>query len=160
LEIFKPDFLDLSFEIKDFSELSLYELHDLYKLRIAVFVIEQDCPYPEVDGLDIYCFHLLVKSDSEIIGCCRIIPPNVLHKEWSIGRFLVDKTFRRKKIASKILTESINFISQKSNEGTFEIRIDALKYLEMFYLKYNFVPIKEYIEYNWEYVEMLLVQNK
>ncbi|MFT5824399.1 MAG: ElaA protein, partial [Crocinitomix sp.] len=39
-------------EIKHYSELTIDELHDTIALRMAVFVVEQDCPYQDLDGLD------------------------------------------------------------------------------------------------------------
>ena len=38
--------------LRRFAELSAAELHDILKLRIDVFVVEQRCPYPELDGRD------------------------------------------------------------------------------------------------------------
>ena len=45
-------------QVKKFKELSLEEFHDIIALRIQIFVIEQDCPYQELDGKDKYGFHL------------------------------------------------------------------------------------------------------
>ena len=39
-------------KIKHYNELSKDEFHDMIALRIAVFVVEQDCPYQELDGLE------------------------------------------------------------------------------------------------------------
>ena len=77
----------INWEIKHFSELSALEYHNLLQLRVAVFVIEQDCPYPEVDGIDPNCHHLLATdiTTNEIIGTARIIPANILFNEVSIG---------------------------------------------------------------------------
>ena len=38
--------------IKHFSELSAFELHEILRIRSQVFVVEQNCPYPELDGRD------------------------------------------------------------------------------------------------------------
>ena len=35
-----------------FAELTAREWHDIVKLRTDVFVVEQECPYPEFDGRD------------------------------------------------------------------------------------------------------------
>ncbi len=37
---------------RSFSELTPQELHDIVRLRIDVFVVEQGCAYPELDGRD------------------------------------------------------------------------------------------------------------
>jgi ElaA protein len=149
--------VNLTYEIKHFSKLSALEFHNLLKLRVEVFVIEQNCPYPEVDGIDPLCFHLTVKNnENEIIGTSRIIPKGIVHQGWSIGRLVVNENFRRKKIASKILSKSIEFIYNQENNNKEKIRIDALKYLEQFYKNYQFSSIKEYKEYDWDYIEMIL----
>ena len=67
-----------------------------------------------------------------------------------------EKKFRRKKIASNILNESIKFIYNQENDNKTKIRIDALKYLEKFYKNYHFSSVKEYKEYDWDYIEMTL----
>ncbi len=149
--------MNLTYEIKHFSELSALEFHNLLKLRVEVFVIEQNCPYPEVDGIDPLCFHLTVKNnENEIIGTSRIIPKGIVRQEWTIGRLVVNENFRRKNIASNILSKSIEFIYNQENNNSEKIRIDALKYLERFYKNYQFSSIKEYKEYEWDYIEMTL----
>lgn len=149
--------MNLTYEIKHFSELSALEFHNLLKLRVEVFVIEQNCPYPEVDGIDPLCFHLTVKNnENEIIGTSRIIPKGIVRQEWTIGRLVVNENFRRKNIASNILSKSIEFIYNQENNNKEKIRIDALKYLERFYKNYQFSSIKEYKEYEWDYIEMTL----
>lgn len=39
--------------IKKFSELTTTELFNIYKLRVAVFIVEQKCYYQEVDDDDL-----------------------------------------------------------------------------------------------------------
>jgi len=149
--------VNLSYEIKHFNELSALEYHNLLKLRVEVFVIEQNCPYPEVDGVDPHCYHLLVTNEEKVvIGTARIIPKGIVHQEWSLGRLVVNEDFRRKKIASTILNKSIHFIYNQENNYFEKIRIDALKYLEKFYKNYQFSSVKEYKQYDWDYIEMTL----
>ncbi len=40
-------------EDRAFGELTARQWHDIVRLRIEVFVVEQRCPYPELDGRDI-----------------------------------------------------------------------------------------------------------
>ena len=44
--------------IKSFEELNKAELYQIIQLRIAVFIIEQDCPYPDLDDMDQDAQHL------------------------------------------------------------------------------------------------------
>ena len=54
-------------EIKAFGDLNLKEFHDLIALRISVFVIEQNCPYQELDGKDQHSIHVIGKKDGDIV---------------------------------------------------------------------------------------------
>ena len=48
--------------IKHFNELTTEELMEIYKLRNAVFVVEQNCIYQDIDGLDPYAYHVYLKD--------------------------------------------------------------------------------------------------
>ncbi len=61
----------MDFVAKPFHALTLRELHDLLRLRVDVFVVEQQCPYPEIDGKDPQCWHLLGWLDGVIEACAR-----------------------------------------------------------------------------------------
>lgn len=150
--------MQIHWEIKHFSELTALEYHNMLQLRVAVFVIEQDCPYPEVDGLDPQCHHLLATdvATKEIIGTARIIPSNLVFEEVSIGRIVIAPTYRRQKLGSKLLSECIQFIYTHYSNKEQPVRIAALKYLEHFYHDFHFKSIREYREYDYDYVEMLL----
>ena len=52
--------------VKHFSELSMNELYDIYKLRVAVFVVEQNCPYQEVDDADKVSYHIWLKEEGYV----------------------------------------------------------------------------------------------
>ena len=56
----------MNFTVKAFAELSPAELHAIYTARVAVFVVEQACPYQEVDAQDLTCW------------CC----PGIAPKNW------------------------------------------------------------------------------
>lgn len=48
--------------VKRFEELTVDELYDILKLRVDVFVVEQNCPYPEIDGKDRFGFHVIMRD--------------------------------------------------------------------------------------------------
>ena len=48
----------MQWTLKKYEDLSLDEFHDILQLRINVFVVEQNCPYPELDDKDQMAFHL------------------------------------------------------------------------------------------------------
>ena len=77
-------------QVKSFQELSLEEFHDIIALRIQIFIIEQNCPYQEVDGKDKLAHHLFFKNEmDEIIAVTRILPKGISYAEVAIGRVVV-----------------------------------------------------------------------
>ena len=73
-------------QLKAFSEFSAQELFEIYQARVAVFVVEQNCAYQEVDEKDLKALHLFAKNSAKLTAYCRIIPEqDSLH----IGRVLV-----------------------------------------------------------------------
>ncbi len=67
----------VTWQCLSFSELSNHQLYELLKLRVDVFVVEQTCPYPELDNKDIVdgVKHLLGYRDGQLIACSRLLPP-------------------------------------------------------------------------------------
>ena len=60
--------------IKKFHNLDKLELYKIMQLRIEVFVVEQDCPYQDLDGLDEVGTHLWIEENNEILSYLRINP--------------------------------------------------------------------------------------
>ena len=144
----------MEFDIKAYRDLSLDEFHDLIALRIQVFVIEQDCPYQELDGKDKKGFHLIVKSNHKIIATTRILPAGVSYPEISIGRVVVDENFRKLKLGHEIMRHSLDFIYKEF--GNTPVKLSAQKHLEAYYEKHGFLSTgKEYLEDGIPHVEML-----
>ena len=53
----------MDFTVKHFSELTNEELYDILRLRVNVFVVEQECPYPEIDGNDSCAYHVFHRGE-------------------------------------------------------------------------------------------------
>lgn len=66
---------DLRTKIAPLEDLSVREIHDLYKLRVDVFVGEQETPYYEIDDADIHpdTRHILILDGDELVGCGRVV---------------------------------------------------------------------------------------
>jgi len=89
----------LVFECKKFDLLSLKEVHDIYALRAAVFVVEQDCVYQDVDGNDFSAYHILGKKEDKIVAYARLLAPGVSYEDHaSIGRVLNGILYRKDQI--------------------------------------------------------------
>ena len=139
---------------KKFEKLTSVELYEIIKLRIDIFVVEQNCPYPELDRKDYKAIHHFIKDNDEIVAYLRILPKGVSYDEMSIGRFIVKKDHRGRGFAKKILKNAINYIEKELNET--EIRLSGQKYLEKFYNSFGFDTVSDvYLEDDIPHVEML-----
>jgi ElaA protein len=144
----------MNISIKHYSELSKDEFHDLIALRIQVFVVEQDCPYQELDGLDKDAYHLIAIENNQIIGTLRILKPHVSYEEMAIGRVVSHPEHRDKKLGYQIMKEALAFIKDQMNED--RIRLSAQTHLCKFYRTFGFVSTgKEYLEDGIPHTEML-----
>ena len=90
---------------KHFSELTTDELLDIYKLRVSVFVVEQSCPYQEVDAADLSAYHIWFQEGEEILAYLRLLPPGTAFDEAAIGRVIAVR--RRQGLGSRILAAGI-----------------------------------------------------
>lgn len=144
--------------ILHYNDLSLDQLFDLLELRTAVFVVEQDCPYQEVDEKDKSSYHVLGYSKQELIAVARIIPKGLSYKEVSFGRVAIKKEYRGKGLANLLSKKLISYISVHLNEAV--IRISAQCYLQAFYENHGFkISSKEYLEDGIPHIEMLRSAN-
>ncbi len=138
--------------IKHFNELSGAELVDIYKLRVAVFVVEQNCPYQEVDDTDKVSYHLWLEDEDGIEAYARVVPPGVKFEEASIGRIIAKK--RRCGLGTEIVKEAIKVAKGKFNEET--LKIEAQVYAKSLYEKCGFVQISEpFLEDGIPHIHML-----
>ena len=137
---------------KNFSDLTTKELHAIYSLRIQVFVVEQNCPYQEVDENDLDCLHLYKIEDGKIIAYARVIAEDEIIR---IGRIAVHPSERKKGLGKELVNFAIDVI-QKRNPSL-PIHIQAQAYLLNFYQSFGFHPISEiYLEDNIPHLDMIL----
>ncbi|MGO1367823.1 MAG: GNAT family N-acetyltransferase [Senegalia sp. (in: firmicutes)] len=140
--------------IKSFDELSKDELYDILKKRIDVFVVEQDCPYEEIDDRDKQSYHIFLKEDEKILAYSRILEAGISFEEASIGRVLVDKNVRGNGLACDMMNRAINFITNNLRYNI--IRISAQEYLIGFYENLGFKKVSNvYLEDDIPHVEMV-----
>ena len=60
--------------VKPFGDLTPWELYELLRLRVDVFVVEQNCPYPELDGRDPEALHVFLREGDRVLACLRVLP--------------------------------------------------------------------------------------
>lgn len=136
---------------KTFQELSTEELFDIYKLRVAVFVVEQNCPYQEVDEKDKVSIHMMLKEEDRIVAYLRVLPPGASFPEASIGRVIAME--RRKGYGSILVKEGIQKALETYKTDT--ITIEAQTYAEEFYTKLGFVRTsEEFLEDGIPHIQM------
>ncbi len=142
-----------------FNELSNHQLYDLLQLRQDVFIIEQDCIYPDLDGLDFNCLHLLGYQDEQLIAYLRLIPAE-FHpsKNTAFGR-IISKSKNRGAGIGKLMVESaINY--SKEHYPRKNIQLSAQQHLQEFYQKFGFISFGEaYDEDGIMHIDMLLNVN-
>jgi ElaA protein len=144
----------LSWRFAHFEKLAPREIHDLYQARVAVFVIEQNCPFQDVDGADPACFHLLGRSDGPLIAYCRIVPPGVKFPEPSIGRVLTTAEARRTGVGRELMREAV--ARTLALWPGRPIRIGAQARLERFYEDFGFAKASDpYDEDGIVHIEMV-----
>jgi ElaA protein len=143
---------------KSFSQMGVSELYEVLKLRVDVFVVEQNCPYPELDGKDVYpqTLHFMGrnKADGKLAAYLRILPPGVRFKEVTIGRFVVAKAFRKQRIGNNMLERALSRIKDVWPNET--VKISAQVYLKNFYESHGFEAISEhYVEDGIPHIDMI-----
>ena len=125
--------------IKHFSELTTKELFEIYRLRISVFVVEQKCPYQEVDDADCSAYHLWLKDEDGIAAYARVLPAGIKFPIVSIGRVIAVK--RRRGLGGEILKAAIGLAETKLDAD--KITVEAQVYARSLYEKYGFRQVSE-----------------
>jgi ElaA protein len=139
---------------KKFPELSPDELYRIVQLRIAVFVVEQNCAFQDADNKDQAAWHCMGWDAGNLIAYSRILPAGVSFAEVSIGRIVTSPSIRGSGVGKELMQESI----ARAHEffGHVPIRIGAQFYLKRFYESFVFVRAGEiYLEDGIEHIEMV-----
>ena len=145
--------MNLEWKIKRFEALTAIELYNLLQLRSEVFVVEQNCPYQDVDNKDQIALHLIGEDNGETVAYARLFKPKDYFEEASIGRVVVKPTYRYKKLGHILMREAIYFM--KHQFGETKITISAQLYLKKFYESHGFIQTSEtYLEDDIPHIEM------
>jgi ElaA protein len=135
-------------------DLDARQLYALFAARGAVFVVEQNCAYRDLDGADLEAEHLIAWSGEEVAACVRVLAPGVKYAEPSIGRVLTTKPFRTSGLGRELMARAVARCEERFPGQP--IRIGAQAYLERFYGSFGFVKASdEYMEDGIPHIEML-----
>ncbi|MEN9489468.1 MAG: ElaA protein [Bacteroidota bacterium] len=145
--------MPLQFKIMPFNELSAHELYEILRLRIEVFVVEQNCIYQDIDNKDQKALHVLGYYNNELVAYCRLFDAGYYFENASIGRVIVAQKFRNKKWGNNLMVEAIAGVKSYFNKT--EITISAQLYLQKFYESHGFVKTSEmYLEDDIPHIQM------
>ncbi len=148
----------MEWSIKSFEELGKQELYDILRLRAEVFVLEQDSPYNDLDGLDRTSRHLTATdATGELAVYLRILPVGSEREGMaSLGRFIVAPRYRGLGLAREAMRRGIEACRSLCPEAS-GIAIQAQTYLEKFYPEFGFVSEGEPYELERRmHVDMIL----
>ena len=126
----------MDLQVIHYSALTKKQLYQLLYLRIQIFVVEQNCPYQELDNLDKIAYHVLGTIDQSLISIGRIIPFREENKVL-IGRIAVNYDHRKNGYALQMMHQIIHFIN--TDFPDFKIELSAQTYLKDFYSSLGFV---------------------
>ena len=136
------------------QDLDTATLYELLKLRVEVFVVEQDCPYPELDGRDLQSqtrHFWLQEPTGDVISVLRLMEENPNgHKLFRIGRVCTKKSARGGGHATRLLQAALADVSEHP------CHLNAQTYLVEMYARHGFVVAgDEFVEDGIPHVPML-----
>lgn len=117
---------------KRFAELTPAELYGLLRLRVDVFVVEQTCPYPELDGRDAEpgTVHVWVAGpDDEVLACIRVLENG---EDRAIGRVATAVSARGRGLSAQLIARGLELCAGRT------VDIGAQAYLEGWYARFGF----------------------
>ncbi|HRP57768.1 GNAT family N-acetyltransferase [Agriterribacter sp.] len=145
----------LQWKIKTFDELTVHELYKILQLRMQVFVVEQQCAFPDADDNDQKAWHLCAWKEQKLVACARIFAPGAMYREAAIGRVVSAAQVRGTGVGKALMERSVLAVYQLF--GRVPIKIGAQLYLKKFYERMGFVQDSDiYLEDNIEHIKMIL----
>ena len=129
--------------VKKFSQLTTEELYEILRVRAAVFVVEQNCAYQDLDGVDLEAYHVFLKEDGKIVAYLRVVDKGKRLDEVSVGRVISLR--RRQGLGGALMREGLRVAKEKF--GATIVKVGAQVYAKPFYESVGFSQISgEYLE--------------
>jgi ElaA protein len=116
-----------------FDALDARTAYDVWRLRQAVFVVEQECPYPDLDGRDPEpgTRHVLMRDDDQVlIGYARVLDDRTA---WRIGRVVLTPAARGRGLADALMVAALAVCPDR------DVVLDAQSPLRGWYAGLGFV---------------------
>lgn len=135
----------LNWQTCAFEELAPADLYRALQLRQNVFILEQECLYPDLDDLDQPAVHFLCWQGPELVAYQRCLPPGISYPESSIGRIIVTPAVRGVQLGRQLVQRGIDYNLDRWPEH--DIKIGAQAHLQPFYGSLGFATVgEEYLE--------------
>lgn len=134
------------------ADLDTRTLYALLRLRVEVFVVEQACAYPELDGRDLHedTRHLWLEDDGEVVCTLRLMEEHGEENRFRIGRLCTVPAARGQGHTKRLLQAAL------AEVGTTTCRIDAQSHLVEMYRSHGFAPDgEEYLEDGIAHIPMV-----
>lgn len=147
----------MAFKCEPFSALDSQTLFSIMRVRVDVFVVEQACPYPELDDHDIAdsTRHVYLLDGLSVNAYARCYGKDAQYS--AIGRVLVAQSQRSSGLGKQLVNEAIACC--KAQWPNRDIYIGAQTYLLNFYRSFGFECVgDEYIEDGIPHQDMILKQ--
>lgn len=144
----------IKWTLKKFEDLTPHELYRILRLRSAVFVVEQNCVFQDMDNKDQPAYHLMGWENDILIAYTRLIPANLSYTEPSIGRVVTSASARGGGIGRALMEKSIEEMIRLY--GKTPIKLGAQLYLKKFYESLGFIQSSDiYDEDGIDHIEMI-----
>ncbi|MDO5101793.1 MAG: GNAT family N-acetyltransferase [Lautropia sp.] len=150
----------ISWALMPFEALDVAVLYRVLALRSSVFVVEQDCAFQEIDGLDpkgliVVGMRQQGEHAFDVVATARILPPGVRFAEPTLGRLCVAAPYRQHGFGRRLMLEAVSLCRERFPAQA--IRVSAPAHLEKFHQAFGFQTVSEvYLEDRVPHVEMLL----
>ncbi|MGY2287611.1 GNAT family N-acetyltransferase [Pseudomonas gingeri] len=132
---------------KHHSDLGKEQLYTILQLRTEVFVVEQKCPYQEVDGRDLEgdTCHLMGWRDDRLAAYLRLLDPVSQGGDVVIGRVVIAPEARGLGLGHELMTQALRHAEKLWPEQP--IYLSAQAHLQGYYGRYGFEAVGEaYLE--------------
>ena len=131
----------VKWEVVPFQALEVRRFHDILRLRVDVFVVEQDCPYPELDGHDPTALHVMGSSpDGRVIAYARILRPRESGLP-AIGRVVVEMEQRGRGLGRELMERCLRALEE--HFGSRRSILSAQAHLRSFYEGLGYVAVRD-----------------
>ena len=137
--------------VKPFEQLNTRELYEILRVRAAIFVVEQECVYQDLDGIDLRSIHAFLRDEDGIQAYLRVFEKD--GRTAQMGRMLTVE--RGAGLGGQLLKEGIRIARDVLNKDA--LYIEAQCYATGFYAREGFqITSEEFLEDGIPHVEMRL----